>query len=141
MCISKRIQHAALSLSSNREAIDTGNKFGALLNNLSKAFDCLDHSSLVAKLHWYGLSPLSFELVFSYFSSSTHRTRIKECFSNILKFEHGIPHHSNWGPLLFNTNSINMFYEFEDSDIENYADDTTLHACTSDIKQLFLNHK
>ena len=95
MCISKRIQHAALSLSSNREAIDIGNKFGALLNNLSKAFDCLDHSSLVAKLHWYGLSPLSFELVFSYFSSSTHRTRIKECFSNILKFEHGIPHHSN----------------------------------------------
>ena len=34
-----------------------------------------------------------------------------------------------------------MFYEFEDSDIENYADDTTLYACTSDIKQLFLNHK
>ena len=95
MCISKGIQHAALSLSSNREAIDTGNKFRALLNNLSKAFDYLDHSLLVAKLHWYGLSPLSFELVFSYFSSSTHRTRIKECFSNILKFEHGIPHHSN----------------------------------------------
>ena len=26
-----------------------------------------------------------------------------------------------------------MFYECEDSDIENYADDTTPYACASDI--------
>ena len=26
-----------------------------------------------------------------------------------------------------------MFYESEDSDIENYVDDTTLYACASDI--------
>ena len=68
MWISKRIKHAALSLRSNKkfkEAINTGNNFVALLTDLSKAFDCLDHSLLVAKLHSYGLSSLSYKLIFS----------------------------------------------------------------------------
>ena len=55
------MQRAALSLSSNKknfkEAIDTDNTFGALLTDLSKAFDSLDHSLLVANLQWHGLSP------------------------------------------------------------------------------------
>ena len=42
---SKKIQHAALSLSFNRkkikEGIDISNKFGALFTDLLKAFDCL----------------------------------------------------------------------------------------------------
>ena len=60
-----------------KEVIDTSNKFGALLPNLSKAFDSLDHSLLVAKLRWNGLSPLSLKLIFSYFSNRIHRTKIK----------------------------------------------------------------
>ena len=71
-------QHCLLFLIQKfKEAIDTGNKFGALLIDLSKAFDCLDHSLIVAKLHSYGLSPLSLKLIFSYFSNRTHRTKIK----------------------------------------------------------------
>ena len=29
-----------------------------------------------------------------------------------------------------------MFYECEDSDIENYANDSTLYTCTSDINSV-----
>ena len=50
-------QHCLLVLIERfKETVDTGNKFGALLTDLLKAFECLDHSLLVAKLHWYGLS-------------------------------------------------------------------------------------
>ena len=127
-------QHCLLVLIGKfKEAIDTDNKFGALLTDLSKAFDCLDHSLLVTKLHWYRLSPLSLKLIFSCFSNRTHRTKIKECFSNRLKIEYGVLQGLILGPLLFNINSIDMFYEFKDSDIENYADDTTPYACASDI--------
>ena len=100
---------------------------------MPKAFDCLDHSLLVAKLHWYGLSPLSLKFIFSYFSNRTNRTKIKEYFSNILKIEYGVPHGSILGQLLFNINSIDIFYECEESDIENYADGTTPNARASNI--------
>ena len=37
-------QHCLLVLIEKfKEAIDAGNKFGALLTDLSKTFDCLDH--------------------------------------------------------------------------------------------------
>ena len=72
------MQHCLLVLTEKfKKAIDTGNKFGALLTDFSKAFDSLDHSLLIAKLRWYGLSPSSLKLIFSYFSNRTHLTKIK----------------------------------------------------------------
>ena len=104
------------------------------MSDLSQALDCFDHSLLVAKLHWYGLSPLSRKFIFSYFSNRRHRAKIKkECFSNRLRTEYGIPQGSTLGRLLFNMNSINMFYESEDSDIRNYGDDATPYDCASYI--------
>ena len=49
-----------------KEAIDRGYEFGALLTDLSKAFDCINHPLLIAKLYNYGVSPLSINLIFSY---------------------------------------------------------------------------
>ena len=45
-----------------KETIDASNNFGALLTDLSKHLTVLIISLLVAKLHWYGLSPLSLTL-------------------------------------------------------------------------------
>ena len=109
------------------------------MTDLSKAFDCLDHSLIVAKLHSYGFSLLSPKLIFSCFSNRTHRTKIKECFSNRLNTEYGVSQGSLVGPLLFNINLIDMFFECEDSDFENYIDDTTPYNCASDINTVTNN--
>ena len=71
-----------------------------------------------------------------YFRNHTHRAKIKEGFSNRLKIECGVPQGSILGSLIFNINSIDMFYECEDSNIENYADDATPCACPSDINSV-----
>ena len=48
-----------------KEAIDRGNQFWALLTELSKAFDCIDHKLLIAKLYEYGVSSSALNIISS----------------------------------------------------------------------------
>ena len=85
------VQHCLLVMIEKfKEAIDRGNEFGALLTDLSEAFVDTNHPLLVAKLHNYGVPPLSINMIFSYLSNRTHRTRINECFSERSRIEHGV---------------------------------------------------
>ena len=116
-----------------KEAIDRGNQFGALLTDLSKAFDCIDHKLLIAKLSEYAVSSSALNAISSYLKYRTQGTKINDCFSTRSNIEYGVPQGSILGPLLFNINMIDLFYECEENDIVNYADDTTPYCCGTDI--------
>ena len=116
-----------------KEEIDRGNQFGTLLTDLSKAFDCIDHKLLIAKLSEYGVSSSALNVISSYLKHRTQRTKINDCFSTRSNIEYGVPQGSILGPLLFNINMIDLFYECEENDIANYADDTTPYSCGTDI--------
>ena len=49
-------QYLLAMLEKWKRSVDNGKAFGALLTDLSKAFDCLDHELLIAKLNAYGFS-------------------------------------------------------------------------------------
>ena len=116
-----------------KESVDKGNEFGALLTDLSKAFDYIDHKLLIAKLFWYGVSPSSLNLIFSYLSNRTQRVKVKASYSDKSTIEYGVPQGSIFGPLLFNIDLIDLFVECDDSEIASYADDTTSYSCADDI--------
>ena len=49
---------------------------GALLTDLSKAFDCLHHDLLIAKLEAYGFGHSSLILIHNYLSGRKQRTKV-----------------------------------------------------------------
>ena len=59
-------QHGLLAMLEKwKSAVDKGKSFGALLTDLSKAFDCLPDELLLAKLHVYRFSIAALSLIHS----------------------------------------------------------------------------
>ena len=82
-----------------KRSVDQGKVFGALLTDLSKAFDCLDHELLIAKLNAYGFSLPALRLINDYLSNRRQRTRIGNSFSDWFEVILGVPQGSILGPL------------------------------------------
>ena len=75
-------QHCLLvMLETWKRSVDKGKVFGALLTDLSKAFDCLDHELLTAKLNAYGFSLPALRLINNYLSNRKQRTKIENTYS------------------------------------------------------------
>ena len=65
-----------------KKGLDQGKTIGALLTDLSKAFDCINHELLVAKMEAYGFDHSSLSYVHSYLTDRKQRTKINNSFSS-----------------------------------------------------------
>ena len=111
-----------------QKALDNGKVAGALLTDLSKAFDCLNHELLIAKLEAYAFDKSSLRYIYSYLSDRNQRTKVNNSYSKWCNLRTGVPQGSILGPLLFNIYINDIFYFVTKNDIANYADDNTLYS-------------
>ena len=119
-----------------KKALDENNVAGGILTDLSKAFDCLSHELLIAKLEAYGFGTTALNYFYDYMKNRKQRVRIENNFSSWKDLTKGVQQGSIIGPLLFNIFINDIFYFVDKSKLANYADDTTCYSTETNVINL-----
>ena len=129
-------EHAILDLKEFlMNKLDKKEITAVLFLDLQKAFDTVDHDILLKKLYHYGVRGKSHNLLKSYLSGRTQRTKIKNVFSELASILWGVPQGSVLGPLLFLI-FINDLPGASDLFSWLFADDTALALSSDNIQDL-----
>ena len=101
--------------------------------DLSKAYDCVNHDLIIAKLEAYRVDENSLRLTQNYLFQRQERVKVGPSFSEWLEIILGIPQGSILGPILFNVFINDWLLFIKETDICNFADDTTRHTCGKEL--------
>ena len=129
-------QHALLNLLRNwQKSLDKSGVIGTVLMDLSKAYDCLPHDLLRAKLAAYGFEDSATSLISDYFSKRYQQVKIGSVFSSYLEILKGAPQVSILGPILFHIFINDLIFFIQETEVCNVADDTTIYSCSLNYKE------
>ena len=112
------------------------NLYGAVFLDLSKTFDTVDYSILLAKLSSLGLNPNVVQWFQSYLIHRKQPTSGGKEISNPLPVTYGVPQDSILGPLRFLVYVYDLPTALNDCSVFLYADNTVLYRYSSNIKDL-----
>ena len=100
-----------------RKILDKGGTFVALLTDLSKAFGCMTHYFLMAKLQALNIDINALNLMFGYLTGRKQRLISSSCFSSCLDLFQRVLQGSILRPLLLDLLLCELFL-IEEADIK-----------------------
>ena len=121
-----------------RKAINSGKVVGILFIDFKKAFDSVSHQILLKKLSACGVSGDFLSYLESYLHDRKQSTTVDRTISNVANVEYGVPQGSLVGPLCFSV-YVNDMQENLDCDLDQFADDSTLHDCDDTVDKVITN--
>ena len=103
-------EHVLMGLiESWKSTLDNREIIAALSMDLSKAFDCLQHDLIIAKLHAYVFDMQALKLIYCYLSSRIQSVKVKDAYSSTSTVLSGVPQGSLLGVILFNVKFNDIF--------------------------------
>jgi len=118
------------------DSLDNNDYVISLFIDLSKAFDTIDHTLLLKKLHNYGIRGLAYQFLNSYLTDRFQCVEIDGISSGLKQITCGVPQGSILGPVLFLL-YINDIHTCSDLlKFILFADDTTVLYSSSNLGEL-----
>ena len=118
-----------------KNPVDEGKVFGALLTDLSKAFDCLPQELIIAKQNAYGFNLPALKLMRSYLSHMKQRTKVSHVYSSWDKILFGVPQGSTLRPILFKNFLSDFFHVISDTDNTMHDSGNSIDDIISSLKE------
>ena len=135
-------QHCLLEMVEKwRKTLDEGGETRAVLTDLSKVFECIDHKLLIAKHNAYGFEKQLINLIYSFLTKHKQRTKVDSSIGSWEVLFSGVSQGSVLEPLLFNIYmSVICFFETPaNTDFAGYEDDNTPYTNSSNIENVLGN--
>ena len=129
--------HVLIRLVENwKKELDNKEYVSAILMDLSKAFDCIPHELLIAKMDANGFSENALTFFFYYLKRRKQSVQINNTYSIFQLLLSGVLQGSILGPILFNLFINDLFMFIKNSDLHDFADDNTISGVSSLLNEL-----
>ena len=119
-----------------KTSMDEGKLTGAVFVDLRKAFDTIDHATLIAKLPIYGVHGKELTWFESYLFNRHQFVSYQGTCSERQSVRCGVPQGSILGPLLFTIVINDITEQVKECKILLYADDTVIFTTDKDSKRI-----
>ena len=116
MAASRENYSSSLCIYKWKQALDENFVVGTVVMDPSKAFNCIPHDLLIAKLYAYGFPEKSVVFLYSYLKRRKQNVEIDNILSNFQSLISGVPQGSILGPILFKISLNDLLTTLENSE-------------------------